>query len=436
MITRDIPKNRLYGPLKLCLAWFVFIFSLYLLGPIGWKLHNFVPFVFFLFTYHLSFAFGYMQAIERAKISKIIISEAKLVKYLKVLVYINFAFTFVAAFRYANLSTLSIKALYQAVLYGIYFAGDAYKEAHESKAIVGGSLFPMIHVLLSPILISVYPLALYYFHKLSKVHLFVVVLTLLFEIARWLAIGTNKGVFDIVLYTLAIFFLKYLEGRRRIHFSLSRNNIIRTSLVLLLIYGALSLFGSNISSRTGRERVIDIIGVSSNANYRPNSIFTFFGNESFKVTIFSLDSYLTQGYYAMSRAITEPFSSTYGIGHSVFLLSNIQPDVMERSYQAKLEPYGIDRWVNWHSVYVWWANDVSFWGVIIVMFIWGYYLGALYKDIRYTRNPVSIVLFTLMFIWLFYSSANNQIMAFPFQAMAFIVLTIYWFTKRNIRIGN
>ena len=425
---------KLYGPLKFALAWFVFVFLLFILGPVKWVIHNEFLFIVLLLSYHVAFIIGYDTAIKKSPIRNISITESKLLKFLPFLIYLNLLFTIIAAFRYAKIPSISFSALFERVLFGIAFSGDAYKEAHKLDATVGGDLFPSIHCLFSPFLISVYPLSLYYLKKLKKHLIVIVFITLLFEMARWFAVGTNKGVFDIVFYTAAIIFLKYLQTGGRI--KLTRSTLVTIVLGLCIVYGAISMFGKNIASRTGETQESNLYGTSfgGDLRYRPNSVFTFWANEQFKVTMFSVDDYLTQGYYSFSRAISEPFTTTYGVGHSVFLMENVNPRLMDRTYQAKLEKYGIDRWVNWHSCYLWWANDVSFVGVIFVMFLFGYYFGAVYKDIRYTRNPVAIVIFCLLMIWLFYSSANNQIMSFPFQATAFMVLTAYWIISRHTKI--
>ncbi len=48
----------------------------------------------------------------------------------------------------------------------------------------------------------------------------------------------------------------------------------------------------------------------------------------------------------------------------MFLIDNFNflfdDKLLDYSYQAKIEKYGIDRFVNWHSFYTWVANDVSF----------------------------------------------------------------------------
>lgn len=423
---------NLYGPLKFALGWFAFVFLFFLLGPIEWRIHNVVLFLFFLCAYHLAFAMGYDKAIRNFRVCRNVISEEKILKYLPCMIFLNLIFTVIATFYYTNIS--SPGALLERVMFGLAYSGDAYREALEEQASLGRSIFPSIHILLSPILIATYPLSLYFYKRISLLLKIIVFITLLFEISRWLALGTNKGIFDMVFYTISILLLRIYEGKSK--FVINRKNIYKIVFAIIIIFVSISLFGNNISSRTGVTSESDLrgaVGYGGDMRYRENSIFTFLGNDQFKVTMRSLDSYVTQGYYAFSRAISEPFTSTYGVGHSSFFMANINPRAIRNTYQAKLEKYGIDRSVNWHSCYVWWANDVSFWGVILIMYIWGYYFGAIYKEIRLCHDPISIVIFSLFFIWLFYSSANNQLMSFPFQAMAFIILTGYWVFRNLVK---
>ncbi len=144
----------------------------------------------------------------------------------------------------------------------------------------------------------------------------------------------------------------------------------------------------------------------------------------------SFSSYLTQGYYGMSQALTLDWVPMYGAGNSMFLvniISNNIYDIDQFTYQTRLEPYGWDSDVNWHSMYTWIANDVSFYGVIPVMFLIGLLFGMMFKDAIVHGNPfakASIFFFILMMVFI---PCNNQVAQSNENLCAFLLLIVLWF---------
>jgi hypothetical protein len=151
-----------------------------------------------------------------------------------------------------------------------------------------------------------------------------------------------------------------------------------------------------------------------------------------------LTSYLTQGYYAMSEALTKDFSTTYGIGNSFFLMRVYEvvtgKNIIYDTYPGKLLP-DIDPYIRWHTAFTWWASDFSFPGVAIFMallgaaFAWFWYNAVERKDIvSYSILP----LFGMIF---FYITCNNQVFAFvqsfcAFWGLALLEVVIYFISVK------
>ena len=110
----------------------------------------------------------------------------------------------------------------------------------------------------------------------------------------------------------------------------------------------------------------------------------------------------------------------------MFLMENIQEltgaDLFSQSYQARLEQFDWDPLVNWHSFYVWIANDVGPVGVVVVLFLVGYFFYQVSFD-----AIERVGLFAIMF---FYLPANNQVLSYPSTFMAFWVLFVVWKYRR------
>ena len=143
----------------------------------------------------------------------------------------------------------------------------------------------------------------------------------------------------------------------------------------------------------------------------------------------SASSYLSQGYYGMSQALTLDWVPMYGVGNSMFLVNMISGhiyDIDQYTYQVRLEPLGWDSDVRWHTMYTWVANDVSFYGVVAVMFLIGCLFGMMFRDAITTENPfakASIFFFILMLLFI---PCNNQIAQSNQNLCPFLLLVLLW----------
>jgi hypothetical protein len=149
-----------------------------------------------------------------------------------------------------------------------------------------------------------------------------------------------------------------------------------------------------------------------------------FTNAAEKITV-----YVAQGYYGMSLAISEDFDSTFGIGHSSFLLYQARDvfgvDLFSNTYQYKIS----DRWdqfVQWHSFYSQVANDVGFLGVTIVMLALGIWFSVMCHSAIVNKNILAKCILPFAVIMFFYMPANNQVFNFMDTTIAFLMLNIFW----------
>ncbi|WP_147466621.1 hypothetical protein [Pseudomonas cichorii] len=146
-----------------------------------------------------------------------------------------------------------------------------------------------------------------------------------------------------------------------------------------------------------------------------------------------LTVYLVQGYQGVSISLGEKFDSSYGIGHSVFLqrifAEHLGIDVRDKTYQRKITA----RWdenVYWHSFYSYIANDVSFFGVAIVMLILGWYFASIYLSAIISDDFFAKMLLPLFAILFLYIPANNQVFSFLETMMSFWILTALFFFNK------
>lgn len=420
-------------PLKLILIYFLLSYILFFFGPVMYNIPNKILLILFLFFSNIFFVIGYKVYLKKyvQKVNKDYSYTKvfyKLKKYFIVLIYINFFMVLFFTIREIGVSTFSFNSIVVKFLSAINNPGKQYNLKFKLIKTFGGNILAPMHTFFSMVLWPMIPLSLFYIKKLSLFNRLVVFFTISIEIIRWISTGTNKGVIDIILIIMSITYLKANIKTNKI-LGLKRINKINFKKIILyffLIIIGLYIFEKNIFSRTnGNIGIIRNI-LKSKIDYENLMIKVL--PFKLKPILIYVTGYLTQGYYGLSLALDKKFIPMFGIGNSYFLISKIESifstDIFQYTYQARIQNLGWNPFVNWHTAYLWLANDLSFVGVIIFMFFLGqYYIYIYYKSIV-NEDPICISLFCLINIGLFYFPLNNQIMSTPSMFMSFIFLNI------------
>jgi hypothetical protein len=288
--------------------------------------------------------------------------------------------------------------------------------------------------LLSPLLWIMTPLCVYFWNQLHRLERNLFLIAVISNLASWLAIGTNKGIFDFFLM------LPFMIIVAQPNYILKMNLIKKIVSFLLLFSLTIILFfqfSNTMKSRGGGDAPTTDYGAMISLN-EENWMIKYLPTES-QASAGLLISYLSQGYYPLSLALNEPFVFSYGVGNSYYYTGIVQsftgPDtISDLTYPARLEPSGWSRTGKWHSIYPWIASDISFIGVPIFVFLIGWLLAVLWRDSLIGQNPFAIALLPLIILMIFYFPANNQILAFSETCNAFYFLLIMWVrTRKSVR---
>ena len=149
----------------------------------------------------------------------------------------------------------------------------------------------------------------------------------------------------------------------------------------------------------------------------------------------SIAGYLTQGYRAFDLSLGESFDFTWGVGNSTFLSRQVDrifdADISDRTYPAKIEAVGWNRYNYWSSFYVWWASDLTFVGVIFAMILIGFFIGSLENTVSRSADVSAIILYSYLILLVFYLSANNQIFQSGESFFGFWLLMLPLLIKRR-----
>jgi hypothetical protein len=247
------------------------------------------------------------------------------------------------------------------------------------------------------------------------------------DILSWIAIGTTKGLSDYVILLPWLLLMrkpllltpKYSQQRAKIVF------LGLALFVILLTYFSVSMFSRG--SRVSTELYDSTAGISAN---RENIGMEFLPGV-LQGAYASFASYLTQGYYGLSLAMEEPFVWTYGLGNSYYFTGLSRrflgpTTISDMTYAARIEKYGWSRFIRWSSLYAWLACDVTFPGVLLLIFLLGWVLARVWLDVLRQDNPFAIVLFPLLIIALYYAPANNQVLGLSRTAIPFCTFLLLW----------
>ncbi len=458
-------------PIFLALIYLAFTLLVYCLCPYEWPTERPVLFFGLNISYIMALFFGYHLGLKKdIRLKRIEWTEQKTKKLIDViswLVIINFVIYFIYVFRSYGFKNFDFSGLAKEMMIGIQQPGLGYHlhlqrlQMLDGKDVVGGYFFTALYLLWGFFKIGVAILAMLYFKKLKPYGKLFTLAYLLLMIVYYMSIGTTIQIFHVFLLLELPVILETFEAGY--HHQINGRKIcklvscIMIGLILVMVY-----FGWMMESRSntyGYEISEYMIGDVSpehskapteNLENEPSKEQS--SPEQSKTPIetqenelageqlspgqrklnnlwISFSSYLSQGYYGMSQALTLDWTPMFGLGNSMFVVDTVSDhffDIKQYTYQSKLEPLGWDSKVRWHSMYTWLANDVSFYGVVVVMFFIGIIFSMMFRDAIETHNPfaqASIFFYILMIIFI---PCNNQVGQSSDNLCAFLLLIALW----------
>lgn len=434
----EIIYSMLLLPLILIESYLLITLLLLAFGPITFMIESPLYFWFLISMYHLAFISGYMlytlKFINKNKKNYYIKPSSSkftnfILKYYWTYLFIAFIANILAYKNGMHNSSYIPYNFFSDFYNGLISPGEQRAAVYASPTFhVGNKLVTIILACIVIFKYSLISLIVVFWNKLSFSKKIISIFISLIPLISGVSSGTNKLIFDtLLIFGISLIIQKISTRSLVIKPKLSKS---KKRLILVLMMGLLVFFmyyfNKSMSSRASNFTYMENTTISGNIIV-PKPI-TGFDNFLQKVTV-----YTVQGYYGMSLALDEEFETTFGIGHSIFLLNQFKYffgiDLIDRTYQYKIN----DDWhrlVQWHSFYSQFANDVSFPGVIFVMFGLGYLLATLYiSAIKYNNIIAKLMMpiFTVMFI---YMPANNQIFNFMETLFSFLILIFLWFMNR------
>lgn len=401
-------------PLRVVLGFLIFTEILYFFGPIQFDVKPSILLPLYLVIVNFALWLGYELGVKYHLPSKYRFSMTT-THIILILGLVLSVFKLKQMWASHGLP-ISINTL----ISGIMTPADTYfAESTDPTTQSGGT----ITLLLSPLLWASLPLGVFKWKRLTPLYKIITVSIILIQVISWLGIGTRKGLFDviIILVFVCIAACPNFITDKKLFRRFKRLFIFCFLLfVFYFIFSNLSRYGIGLSDIEDFDIQLEIRPFY--VNYLPMWLV---------IVLFSISIYLCQGYYALSLALSLGIKEPTILGSSWFTMviaNKFGLNPMPDTYLADLQQWGIDPSINWHTIYVWLANDVTFIGVPFLIFIIGYLFAKTWVDSVRGQNEAAIPLFALFLIMIFYFYANNQVLSFSF--VPFIVWLALYFLSR------
>lgn len=410
--------------------YLIFTIVLFFVGPIRWDIPSPTKLIIYLALISIMLGLGFQLYFRNRNAciydieQRYFLPDNLILNHLKYMLVFNIIIFSMYLVRNLGGNSLS----FANIITWITNPSAQYMAKFENSIGTFGKIAAALATFASFFLWATIPLGIMYFKKLRIPWRVLVILNIIVEAVRWLAMGTNKGIIDLVMIILC--FLFYSMILKDTH--LGKKGLYIIVAAILVVIG-LSYFSININGRVDGSYTYLMNNLGGNS-LDLNDNFLLKLLPGLKSLIIYADSYFTQGYYGLALGMEQDFTPMFGMGNSVFLRENIEEifncDLFQYTYMHKIDSLGWSEKSNWHSAYLWFANDFGFVGTLVVVLILGYYFAFICYHLFEGENRLFFPLLCMMIQMFFYFPMNNQIFNMPFSFMGFVGMNLYLFLLR------
>ena len=435
-------RNKLLSyPMKTTVLYLLFTIVLFVYGPIKWKIPSYPKLIIFLLIYIAAFALGYAFQMHRKKSAnpEVILEFSNpdhpsfgLLGGTDVSC-VTFAFTLscvYSIFKNAILSLHFYGSIDFSALLNIDFA-TAYFERLGSD--VQGTWYVLLFNYTSVIDAFWYILGILYFKKFKFTYKCLFLITLLFN-ALYNAQGGTMISWAIFVFKLfPLYFVLSYKSKYSKNRKIKRKNRVLKIAVLIVCVLFVYLFSSVQESRYEH--------MEKKLEFNEGTLGRFIEEERdipvVGTVLRAVDMYIVNGYCGMAYGLELPPKFTYGIGFSRDLARQVNQtfdfDVSGFTYPQRIEDeFG---WLNgryWPSAFTWFASDWTFYGIPILMFLFGVFLCNVWYSALYENSIVAVALSSWLWVGIIFLPANNQLFQSFSSFMTTIGLMILYLIRKKL----
>lgn len=436
-----IQRNNI---LKYINFYLIFTIIYYFTGRYSWKIPSDLKLIFYFIIIIISINIGYILRTGIPRFNSRMRSKMDIKhKYDKILLSKNANRLFIVS----CISIIFFQIMWVQTVLGKFDVFDAFSNIgqnyYERLEFSTGNdkVFSMqIRTLLWGLTLYAYPIGFYFFKQLTRKGKLLLFITIIIDVLVSLNMGISKNIGDITL----IFILCMLIQKKYRFNTFGRlrkvNNKGKIILIVALFFSMFYIIQMVRDSATNISSSKLLNPYSSFADVRSSTFYDIiFGNSAITSLIDKIGAYVSHGYTGLAYALELPFHNTYGLGFSRALIEYtdqyLGTSLQTQTYPAMIEQvFGWPNGVYWPSAFTWFASAVTFFGLPIIMMIYGWILAGAEKRFKKFQDVFSLALLTQLFIMGLYLPANAQI----FQSRASLFGTIfvsiaYILTRRRIK---
>jgi hypothetical protein len=260
------------------------------------------------------------------------------------------------------------------------------------------------------------------------------VIFIIIDLFYWMGRGTNFGVITMIttLAFASVYRLSFIKLNIKKIFGFYL-------LIILLLAFSVFIFSYNMYNRAGSVRIdFQYFNLGLSKVNESNEIFKIMP-QAIQQSYLYIVSYLAQGYYHTCLAFDLPFKSTFFLGNNPSLIAIAKVagiDIWKDTYIYRLASKGVDPLMRWHSAYLWYASDVSFYGVPFVLGFMGYLFGFSWGLTIRKNDFLSKIVFIIFGNMLLFLFANNTYLSSVFYSLMFILPLWYITRVKGIKLIN
>lgn len=404
----------IYYPIKVLLGFLIFTEILFFGGPLNYQIPNAFILIAYLILVNLCLWWGYKKGADKFHPSYYQIND----RIINLIIIIGLILEFLSLVSMWSQSGIAVSPA--SLVNSLLNPGDAYyadSEEEVKTSIVG--------ILLSPISFAAIPIGICTWKTRPKYIKIVVTAIVMLCIVKWLGVGKRKGLLDVMVIIVfcVIACKKALIEDKKLHRKLK-------SVFLGLIALFLTYFIISNMSRKGQDSLAEAIVNSGYFDIKDFYVICF--PPAVTLILASISDYLCQGYLALGLGLSHgilplaPFGSSW---FTIAIAKKLGYNPIPDTYMMMLEQkYDIGMSLNWHTIYLWLANDFTFIGVPFIVFAIGYFFAQSWCDSVHGKNILAFPVMSLFCIMVFYFFANNQVFSFSFTPFV-VLFTLYQITK-------
>lgn len=442
-----VHRSTYLKPAKLMMIYITVMPILYMYSIFDIKMHNRLLFCAFLLISNIFTYLGFKTGARHVKMSRFAPSRYfDALKFVNVLFWVALIISVPKYMLYTGDRSFNIfNKLIQ-----IYYGRLTFLESYNARQTVGAvsGIWKIINLavtLASPLHWMYIPLSMYYWKSLRLFKKIGSVFIIFLYVFQYVSSGASVGMMYFFIHLASTLLIKDAIQSDELRFKnrfkkLSRQKRTRVIVIAILVVVLFLAFGAIMNDRaSGRVKTSITIGTEV---IRPdeNSLIWKLIPNAYKSTTLNVYAYLLKAYSALDMSLSiahqVDIPLCFGAGNSWFLADNVKEifgyDVLQQTYNMRIhEMFGYNYYTQWHTVYVWFANDFTFIGVPIALFILMMIWGMAWRDFLQTRNIFAFLLMVLFVEFVVFIPMNNQVFQHPETLLAFWGLFVYWLISRR-----